>query len=96
MEKKQNYVTWMLHCPRKSRIDTLNYELDRLLPKGKNKKVVGLMKDEFGGKIMKEFAALRAKRCSYLTYYNDEDKKTKGTKSVLEKENLNLKITNTA
>ena len=29
-----------------TRFDTLNYELDRPLPKGKNKKVIGLMKDE--------------------------------------------------
>ena len=29
-----------------------NYELDRPLPKGKNKKVIGLMKDELGWKIM--------------------------------------------
>ena len=28
------------------RFDTSNYELDRPLPTGKNKKVVGLMKDE--------------------------------------------------
>ena len=29
--------------------DTSNYELDRLLPKGENKNVIGLMKDELGG-----------------------------------------------
>ena len=34
-----------------TRLDTLNYELDRPLPKGKNKKVIGLMKDELSGKI---------------------------------------------
>ena len=28
--------------------DTSNYELDRPLPKGKNKKVIGLVKDELG------------------------------------------------
>ena len=36
-----------------TRFDTSNFELDRLLPKGKNKKVIGLMKDELGGQIMK-------------------------------------------
>ena len=32
-----------------------NYELDRPLNKGKNKKVICLMKDELGRKIMKKF-----------------------------------------
>ena len=35
-----------------TRFDTSNYEIDRLLATGKNKKVIGLMKDELGGKIM--------------------------------------------
>ena len=44
-----------------TRFDTSNYELDRPLPKGKMKKVIGLMKDELCGKIMKYFFGLRAK-----------------------------------
>ena len=36
-----------------TRLKTSNYELDRLLSKGKNKKVIGLMKDELGRKIIK-------------------------------------------
>ena len=35
--------------------DTSDYELDRWLPKGKNEKVIGLMEDELGGKIMTKF-----------------------------------------
>ena len=35
------------------RFDTSKYELERPLPKGKNKKVVGLMKNKLGGKILK-------------------------------------------
>ena len=33
----------------KTRFDTSNFEIERPLPKGKNKKVIGLMKDESGG-----------------------------------------------
>ena len=29
-----------------TRFDTSNFELDRPLPKGKNKKIIGLIKDE--------------------------------------------------
>ena len=36
-----------------ARFDTSSFEIDRPLPKGKNKKVIGLMKDELGGQIMK-------------------------------------------
>ena len=49
--------------------DTSNYTVERPLPMGKNKKVIGMMKDELGGKIMKEFLGLRPKCYSYLTYY---------------------------
>ena len=59
-----------------------NFEIDRPLPKIKNKKVIGLMKDELGGQIMKKFVGLRAKTYSYLKYNNDKDKKAKGTKSL--------------
>ena len=41
------------------RFDTSNYEVDRPMPMGKNKKVNGLMKDELGGKIMTELVDLR-------------------------------------
>ena len=49
----------------------------------KNKKVIGLMKDELKGKIMREFAALRPKTYSYLTDDSNSDKKTKGTKKCV-------------
>ena len=37
----------------KTRFDTSNYDLDRPLPKIKNKKVTALKKDELGETIMK-------------------------------------------
>ena len=62
------------------RFDTSNYEVNRPLPTGKNKKVIGLMKDELGGKIITEFVTLRPKTYSYLADDGKEDKKAKGTK----------------
>ena len=41
-----------------SRFDTLNLELGRPSFKGKNKKVIRLMKDELGEKIIKEIVGL--------------------------------------
>ena len=41
-----------------ARFDTSYYELERPLPKEKNKKVIGVMKEELVGKIMKEFVGL--------------------------------------
>ena len=68
--------------------DTLNYELDRPLPKAKNKKGIGLMKDKLGGKIMTKFVGLRAKTYSYLIDDGREDKKAKGTKKCVIKKKL--------
>ena len=76
------------------RFDTSNYDVDRPLPTGKNK-VVGVMKDESGGQIMKRFVGLHPfvglKTYSYLKD-NDEGKKAKGIKISVVKENLNFKI----
>ena len=65
------------------RFDTSNYEVDRPLPTGKNKMVLGLMKDELGGKIITEFVTLRPKTYSYLTDDGKDDKKAKGTKKCV-------------
>ena len=63
--------------------DTSNYEVNRPLPTGKNKKVIGLMKDELGGKIITEFVTLRPKTYWFLTDDGKEDKKAKGTKKCV-------------
>ena len=73
-----------------TRFDISNYELecnsiDRPLPKGRNKKVIGLMKDELGGKIVTKFVRLRAKTYSHLIDGGSEDKKAKSTKKVCHK-----------
>ena len=70
------------------RFDTSNYEIDRPLPTGKNEKVIGLMKDELGGKIMTEFVALRPTTYLYLTDDCKEDKKAKGAKKCVIKRRL--------
>ena len=58
-----------------NRFDTLSYELDRPLPNGKNKNVIGLMKGELGGKTMTKFVVLRGKAYSYLMGDSGENKK---------------------
>ena len=47
-----------------------------------DKKVHGFFKGELGGKIVKEFVALKAKTYSCLMDDDGEEKKTKGTKSA--------------
>ena len=64
-------------------LDTSNYEVNRPLPTGKNKNVIGLMKDELGGKIITEFVTLRPKTYSFFTDDDKEDKKAKGTKKCV-------------
>ena len=85
-----------LHCSCKSRwylwrYCSLNKEIDRPLPIGKNENVIGLMKEELGGQIMKKFVGLKAKTNSYLKDNNDEDKKAKGTKRCVIKRKLKFK-----
>ena len=57
---------------------TSNYGLERLLPKGRSKKVISLMKDKLRKKVMKEFVGLRGKTYSYLTDDSSENIKAKG------------------
>ena len=52
---------------------------------GKNKKVIGLFKDELGGEVMIEFVGLRAKTYAYLMVDDSQYKKAKGTKTCVMK-----------
>ena len=74
--------------------DTSNYNKNdnRPLPIRINKKVLGMFKDELGGKVMLKFCAPRAKTYAYLIdRYDDDDydknkiinKKAKGTKKCV-------------
>ena len=73
-----------------ARFDTSGYSKTGfgLLPIGLNKKVIGLIKDELGGKIMTEFVALRPKLYSYRKLDGLEDKKCKGIKKCVVKKTL--------
>ena len=71
--------------------DSYNYDNNRPLPKGKNKKVIGLFKDELGGKIMREFVGLKVKTYVYLMDDDTEHKKAKGTKKCVIKRKLMFK-----
>ena len=68
------------------RFDTSGYR-DQPLPVGKNKKVIGLMKDELGGEVMKEFVSLCPKMYSYRVG-NTEPKKCKGIKKCVVKKTI--------
>ena len=72
-------------------VDASNYEVNRPLPMGRNKKVIGLMKDELGGKVITEFVTLRPKTYSFLTDDGKEDKKAKGTKKCVIKKMIKFK-----
>ena len=71
-----------------TRFDTSGYIPDRPLPVGLNKKVIGLMKDKLGGKIMIEFVALRPKLYSYKKLDGLEEKRCKGIKKCIVKKTL--------
>ena len=74
-----------------TRFDTSGYPNDgsRPLPVGKNKKVIGLTKDELGGEIMREFVTLRPKMYSYRVS-NSEPKKCKGIKKWVVKKTISF------
>ena len=50
---------------------------------GMNKKLIGVFKDKLGGKITKEFCALRAKTYTYLVDDDSEKKTAKGIKKCV-------------
>ena len=75
------------------KFDTSNFPKDHPsgIPVGVNKKVIGMLKDECGGKIMREFIGLIAKLYSYKMYKGDEAKKCKGVKSSVAHNEITFK-----
>ena len=73
--------------------DTSNYDKNdkRPLKTGINKKVIGMFKDELGGKIIKEFCAPRSKTYLYLMDDGIEKKKAKGTNKCRIKRRIKFK-----
>ena len=69
--------------------DTSNYPKNREsgIPTGLNK-VIGMMKDECGGKQIWEWVGLRSKLYSYLMVDNKEEKKCEGVKKNVIKTNV--------
>ena len=67
-----------------ARFDTSGYSKRDFRPLliGLNKKVIGLIRDKLGGKIMTEFVALRPKLCSYKKLDGSEDKNAKESRNV--------------
>ena len=61
IDEKTDDIYKMISEDVETRFDTSNFESERPLIKGKNKKVIGLIKDEIGGKIKTKFVGLRAK-----------------------------------
>ena len=72
------------------RFGTSIYEVGRPLPMGKNRKVIGLMKNELGGQIMKKFVELQRKTYSYLKDNDDDYKNAKDTKRCVVKRRPNF------
>ena len=62
-------------------------QIDHCL-KENNKRVIGLVKNELGGKIMTKFVGLRAKTYSYLIHDGSAVKKREGYKKCVLKSKL--------
>ena len=74
------------------KFDTSNFAKDHksVIPTGVNKKVIGMMKDEAGGKQITEFVGLRSKLYSFKID-EKEEKKCKGVKKSEMKRTINFK-----
>ena len=67
------------------KFDISDYPEDHMtgIPTGKKRKVMGMMKDEGGGKIIEELVGLRTKLYSYKMFEGKEEKKCQGNKKAV-------------
>ena len=68
----------------KDLFDVSNYSKDSKFYDSTNKKVIGKMKDEYGGAIIDEFAGLKSKMFSIKKINGSESSTTKGVKIATE------------
>ena len=83
----------------KNLVDFSDYPEDSIIFYPVNKKVIGNMKNEVKGKIIREFVGLKSKMFSLVTVNNEEIKKAKGVnrnvvKNIRDKECTVLLIKN--
>ena len=76
----------------KHRFDTSDYPPNHpsSIPSGFNK-VLGMFKDEVGGKVIDKFVGLRAKLYPYKMFEGEESKKCKGVKKSVVKKSITHK-----
>ena len=74
----------------KARFDMSDCSHSYSLPMGVNKKVIGLMKNELGGRIMTVYMELRPKLYTYKTLNESGDKKCKGVMKCVMKKTLDF------
>ena len=66
--------------------DLSNYPVDHTLYSKENKKVIGKMKNEVAGTMIKEFCGLRPKCCAYRTTDEKTTKKSKVKRKIVKEE----------
>ena len=72
----------------KELFDNSDYPRDSRFYYEDNKKVIGKMKDETCGTPITEFVGLRSKMYSFVTVDGSEEKKAKGVKKCVVKNNI--------
>ena len=74
------------------KFDTSNFDKNHPsgIEAGINKKVIGMIKDEAGGKQITEFVGLRSKLYAYKMHCGKEEKKCKGVKKGVVKKEITL------